>query len=362
MLTPRYLARAPEPIVLVYAELESEILLDIVSRIGKVAKMGYIDASRVVVSELSAFNKAASAQIAAHLNISQPELIALVNKSIIDSLQYDDAIYQRMQAAGALPKYINLRQSRVLQKSAENSVYIMSRDFAAHLRATQAAASALLGRELSSVITAKDYAFFDFKNYIGKTIRKLGHQGITVIETDGRGMSMEAYVRREIITGINTSASKASIMRASEVGSDLVATSQHYGARPEHALWQGKVFSLSGTSTKYPDFKQSTGYGTITGLCGINCRHSFYPYFPGYSTPDEPLNAQRNAEQYQLEQMQRNNERNIRQWKRINKMENAEGLDSTYSAAKVREWQAKNRELIADEPWLARDYNREQIG
>ena len=118
MLTPRYLARAPEPIVLLYAELESEILLDIVARIGKVAKMGRINAPQVLVSELSAFNKAASAKIAAHLNISQPELIALVNKSIIESLQYDDAIYQRMQAAGALPKYINLRQSRVLQESA----------------------------------------------------------------------------------------------------------------------------------------------------------------------------------------------------------------------------------------------------
>lgn len=362
MLTPRYLARAPEPIVLLYAQLESEILLDIVARVGKVAKMGRIRAQKVLVSELSAFNKATSAVIAKYLNISQPELVALVNKSIIVGLNSDEKIYQRMQAAGALPQYIDLRNSRVLQESAERGVYIMARDFSARLRATQAAASALLGAQISSVITAKDAAFFDFRGYMGKTIRKLGHQGITVVETDGRGMSMEAYVRREIITGINTQASQASLMRASEVGNDLVATSQHYGARPSHAVWQGKVFSLSGTSSKYPDFKQSTGYGTITGLCGINCRHSFYPFFAGYSTLETPLDAKRNAEQYQLEQMQRANERNIRQWKRINQMENAQGLDSQFSAAKVREYQAKNRELIDAEPWLARDYNREQIG
>lgn len=362
MLTPRFLARAPEPIVLLYAQLESEILLDIVARVGKVAKMKDINAPRVLVSELSAFNKASSALIAKYLNISQPELVAMVNKSIIKALEADDKIYERMQAAGALPKYINLRQSRVLQDSSERSVYILARDFSARLQQTQAAAAALLGREISSVITAKDAAYFDFKKYMGKTIRKLGHVGITVVETDGRGMSMEAFVRREIITGINYSAAQASMMRASEVGSDLVATSQHYGARPEHAVWQGKVFSLSGTSTKYPDFKQSTGYGTITGLCGINCRHSFYPYFPGYSEPETPLDAKRNAEQYLMEQAQRNNERNIRQWKRINQMENAQGLDSTYSAAKVREWQQKNRDLIKSEPWLGRDYSREQIG
>lgn len=23
----------------------------------------------------------------------------------------------------------------------------------------------------------------------------------------------------------------------------------------------------------YPDFVESTGYGTITGLCGVNCYH-----------------------------------------------------------------------------------------
>lgn len=362
MLTPRYLARAPEPIVLLYAQLETEILLDIVARVGSVAKLKSGNAAKVLVSELSAFNKATSATVARYLNMSQPELVALVNKSIVDSLKYDDDIYQRIQAARALPKYVDLRNSRVLQESASNSVYIMSRDFAAHMQATKAAASALLGREISSVITAKESAFFDFKGYMSRTIRKIGHAGITTIESDARGISMEAYVRREIITGINISAAQASILRAAEVGSDLVATSQHYGARPEHALWQGKVFSLSGTSAKYPPFKESTGYGTVTGLCGINCRHSFYPFFDGFSKQESPLDEKRNAEQYLMEQAQRNNERNIRQWKRINQMENAQGLDSTYSAAKVREWQAKNRDLIASEPWLGRDYSREQIG
>lgn len=32
---------------------------------------------------------------------------------------------------------------------------------------------------------------------------------------------------------------------------------------------------------KYPNFYKETGYGTATGLCGINCRHSFHPYYPG---------------------------------------------------------------------------------
>ena len=35
----------------------------------------------------------------------------------------------------------------------------------------------------------------------------------------------------------------------------------------------------------YPDFVSSTGYGTVTGLCGVNCYHDFYPFIPGISEP-----------------------------------------------------------------------------
>ena len=36
---------------------------------------------------------------------------------------------------------------------------------------------------------------------------------------------------------------------------------------------------------KYPDFIESTGYGTGEGLCGWNCYHSFSPFIPGISVP-----------------------------------------------------------------------------
>ena len=55
------------------------------------------------------------------------------------------------------------------------------------------------------------------------------------------------------------------------------------GQGPLTQLWQGKVFSRSGTNAKYPNFVQETGYGTATGLAGINCRHSFFPFFEGIS-------------------------------------------------------------------------------
>lgn len=55
----------------------------------------------------------------------------------------------------------------------------------------------------------------------------------------------------------------------------------HAGARPEHAEWQGKIYSRSGKSKKYPSLKDKTGYGTGPGLGGWNCRHSMFPFYEG---------------------------------------------------------------------------------
>ena len=99
------------------------------------------------------------------------------------------------------------------------------------------------------------------------------------------------------------------------MGVDLVITSAHLGARPSHQLWQGQVFSRSGGG-KYPDFITETGYGTITGLCGINCRHSFGPYFEGMDNPYEKFDTVENLNQYKKEQRQRTLERRIRDTKR----------------------------------------------
>lgn len=89
------------------------------------------------------------------------------------------------------------------------------------------------------------------------------------------------------------------------MGCDLVETTAHPGARPEHAVWQGKVFSHSGKHEDYPDLIKSTGYGTGEGLCGWNCRHSFFPFFEGLSFSAYP---RENLQEYEDQTVQYNGE------------------------------------------------------
>ena len=112
------------------------------------------------------------------------------------------------------------------------------------------------------------------------------------------------------------------ICEAAGVG--LVEVSSHSPARPDHAAWQGRVFSLHGDATvggvRYRDLREATGYGTVTGLGGANCRHFFGPWLPGTPRmyePDPPHpSGLPDDEVYALTQRQRARERSIRAAKR----------------------------------------------
>ena len=86
-----------------------------------------------------------------------------------------------------------------------------------------------------------------------------------------------------------------------------------------------------------------------TGLCGWNCCHTFFAVFPELGDPPawtrdqlEELNA-RNIEyngkrytRYEINQMQRARERNVRRWKKRYLAETAAGADTTDTAVRLK--------------------------
>ena len=85
------------------------------------------------------------------------------------------------------------------------------------------------------------------------------------------------------------------------------------------------------------------------GLCGWNCRHTFFAVFPELGDPPawtrdqlEELNA-RNIEyngnqytRYEINQMQRARERNVRRWKKRYLAETEAGVDPTDAAVRLK--------------------------
>ena len=142
------------------------------------------------------------------------------------------------------------------------------------------------------------------------------------------------------------------LARMEEMDCEFVEVTAHEGARPTHAVWQGRVYHRGGAvvqdGERYEDFETATGYGTGPGLCGWNCRHNFYPFYPGISVrnyTDERL-AELDARnipyggglytRYEITQMQRALERRVRKYKRRYLAETAAGVDAGQSAAKLK--------------------------
>ena len=165
---------------------------------------------------------------------------------------------------------------------------------------------------------------FSYDAAVEDACKLLADSGLRKIDyASGRSYQLDTAARMCVRTSAHQLSGKITEANIEETGVDLVITSQHIGSRPEHAVWQGKVFSYDGRNKNYPDFVESTGYGDVTGLMGVNCRHAFYPFWEGISDVPEPLEEPDPVEvggkeytYYQATQKQRSMERDIRKMKR----------------------------------------------
>ena len=151
---------------------------------------------------------------------------------------------------------------------------------------------------------------------IAEACSEWSQQGLQAFtDSAGRQWTTEAYAQTVIRSNMTQAATATQFTRMEELGEDLVEISSHLGARPKCEPYQGKIYSLSGTSKNYPPLS-STSYGEPDGLFGINCRHSMYVYFPGTEKTFHPQDEERNATAYANSQKQRALERSIREAKR----------------------------------------------
>lgn len=215
---------------------------------------------------------------------------------------------------------------------------------------------------------------FDYDTAMKDAADALAKRGITTVQYEnGKPVtrSIESAVRMNILTSVSQTAANMTLNNCEAMDCDLVETSAHIGARPEHEEWQGQIFSRSGSSEKYRPFSVC-GLGSPTGICGINCRHSFHPYFEGmerHYTQDDldemagekvSFNG-REMTRYEGEQKLRGMERKIRAYKRRSLTQDAAGVDNTEARRKLGEWQSAAREFTR-QTGIARDRAREYVG
>lgn len=183
------------------------------------------------------------------------------------------------------------------------------------------------------------------------------------VDKGGRTWTPEGYVKMVVRDNQRRVSSETMFQAASDLETDLVEISSHLGARPKCAPYQGRIFSISGASKKYPALAD-TSFGEVDGLNGINCGHIFYPYVEGMSRKTySPYPEKANEKAYAQSQEQRAAERKIRYYKRqVAKYDATEGGEqkAAHFNTRVKESQAEMRTFIR-ETGRTRQRDREQI-
>lgn len=349
MLQPDYLDHAPDEMVQLWQTVEDDILRDVARRIGKMDGMTPTANWQLWrYQQVEAVREEVVKLLAKYSGKSEREIRRILQEACTAALEADDEIYYHY---GKTPT--PFAESLPLQNLL-NAGYRQTSGTWSNLTATTAnTVTGAFERVLDEAWLKVSSGAFDYKSAVKTAVDTLADNMPYITYPTGHTDTLEVAARRAILTGVNQTAGKLQDMRMEEMGVEYVETTAHGGARPTHAEWQGKRFHLGGDKVLdgklYKDFVRETGYGTGAGLCGWNCRHQYFACFPELGDPPswtqeslEQLNA-RNVEyngqmytQYEISQMQRARERNVRKWKRRYLAEDAAGSDTTAAAVRLK--------------------------
>lgn len=130
---------------------------------------------------------------------------------------------------------------------------------------------------LDGAITDIASGAFDYNSVIKRVINEMTNSGLRTVDyASGWTNRIDVAARRAVMTGVNQLTGQIQQQNAETLNTNKYETSWHSTARPEHQLWQGRVYS-------YDELVSICGLGDVAGLKGANCRHDYFPFIEGVS-------------------------------------------------------------------------------
>lgn len=360
--TPEVLDGMPEGIAELYRGLELQLLDEICSRLNLAGELNEVtvDSIRALRSHGISLDEIESV-IRATTNISDEELKKLLDDVVTRNQEYYTEL---IDLAGVTQPQTLLSQSdidAIIRQTGTEMINItQSMGFLVDggktmLEPARAYQWALNNAELEIMSGAISY-----NQAIKRSVRQLADSGLRYVTYEsGHRDHIDVAARRAVMTGINQLCQRYAEQSQDYLNTDLVEVSAHSGARntgagaTNHASWQGKVYRWKEkkrtTKGSYPDFVDTTGYGSGEGLGGWNCRHHFYPFVEGVSERtytgsqlrhiDDGRDATfegRHYTAYEATQKQREIERTVRKLERRQRAFSAQGNAEEAQAAQIK--------------------------
>ena len=284
-----------------FLNLEHMILEDIVRRIKKAGKITstadwQINRLRIIGYSSEDIEK----MIKETLKLSYSEVFELYDKIIDWEYVRNKDIYEQVNA-----KYIPYEENKELQQLTEGFIQQSNEELRnitqsmgfyvdyGNGKLVMTPLADIYQNYLDQAIAGVVYGTFDYNTMIRKVVTQLTNSGLRYVDyASGWHNRVDVAARRAVMTGVSHLTGKISDMNAEKLGTEHFEVAWHSGARPSHAVWQGKVWSRKELVTV-------CGLGTGPGLLGWNCYHEYYPFVKGISErnwTDEWLEEQNRKE------------------------------------------------------------------
>ena len=284
-----------------FLNLEHMILEDIVRRIKKSGKITstadwQINRLRIIGYSSEDIEK----MIKETLKLSYPEVFELYDKIIDWEYVRNKDIYEQVNA-----KYIPYEENKELQQLTEGFIQQSNEDLRnitqsmgfyvdyGNGKLVMTPLADIYQNYLDQAIAGVVYGTFDYNTMIRKVVTQLTNSGLRYVDyASGWHNRVDVAARRAVMTGVSQLTGKISDINAKKLGTEHFEVAWHSGARPSHAVWQGKIWSRKELVTV-------CGLGTGPGLLGWNCYHEYYPFLKGISErnwTDEWLEEQNRKE------------------------------------------------------------------
>lgn len=357
ILSPEYLLRISEGSEELASQLHTEIIRKMVYRImlrigrGEDYILTATDKWQIETLQQAGYLlEDIQQEIAKYTKLQQEEIAEAMEDAGVKALDYDDKIYRDV-GLSPVPLTQSPQLVRIMQRNYEATIY----EWNNFTRMMGLEAQKNFIYQVDKAYNLVSTGAMSYTEAVRDAVNSIISEGATVKYATGHEDTIETATLRAIRTGISQATSQIQMERAKEMGAEKAIVSSHLGARPSHQVWQGKVFTLEELKSTNEGMP---ALGTVTGLCGVNCRHSWSVWFDGMDNPFEQYDSEENRKQYEKEQRQRTLERRIRNTKR-EVMGLKEAVDSAPSEqarfANYMDYQRKSA-LLAKQNKAYRDY------
>ena len=283
-----------------YADLEVRIMQDIVRRIkktGEITSTADWQINRLKILGYS--SEDIENALKDTLNASYLEMFELYDKVIDWEYVRNKDIYEQINA-----EYIPFEENKhliqvtsAIKKQSLEDLENITRSLGFYLdyggRKVLTPLSQVYSGYLDNACMDIVTGAFDYNTVLRRVVTQLTNSGLRQIEySSGYANRIEVAARRAVMTGLTQLSGKIAEYNAEKLGTEYFEVEWHAGARPTHTVWQGRVWSQQ-------QLYDVCGLGTVTGLCGANCYHTYFPFVPGVSVrtyTDEWLDEQNRKE------------------------------------------------------------------